>query len=349
MRISTLVAGVCAAALIPAAAFAQQTCDQRQSNRIAGTVVGAGIGAVAGSVVAGRGDRTEGALIGGVAGALIGNQVAKCKPDCTRAYGFYDNSGAWHANAVARDDASGYFDRNGAWVEGAPRGHYDRDGRWMQVDTDPSAAGYHDARGLWVPASADGYYTNDGRWVAAAAPGYYDRSGRWIVGPATGRYDVNGRWIAGQEGGRRDVNGVWVSDPQPGYYDNGRWIRGEVVGYYDARGRWIPTEARQQQAAYPAPQNAQSVDEREASLAERVRRGMDSGRLSRAEGAQAMRTLASIEREERSLRTRRGVLGPRGQAIIHARLDRLSASIREDVRDGARSERDDRSQRYGSR
>jgi len=49
MRIQTLVAGVCAAALIPTAALAQQTCEQRQNNRVAGTVVGAGVGAVAGS------------------------------------------------------------------------------------------------------------------------------------------------------------------------------------------------------------------------------------------------------------------------------------------------------------
>jgi len=167
MRIQTLVAGVCAAALIPNAALAQQTCEQRQNNRIAGTVVGAGIGAIAGSAVAGRGDRNEGAVIGGLAGALVGNQIAKGRPDCTRAYGYYDNNGAWHANAVARNNAQGYFDRNGAWVEGAPHGYYDRDARWVQADTDASAAGYYDARGLWVPASASGYYTQDGRWVPA--------------------------------------------------------------------------------------------------------------------------------------------------------------------------------------
>src|SRR5689334_22833026 len=166
MRIQTLVAGVCAAALMPTLALAQQTCEQRQNNRVAGTVVGAGLGAIAGSAVAGRGDRNEGAVIGGLAGALIGNQVAKGQPDCSRAYGFYDDRGAWHANAVARNQAAGYFDRNGAWVEGAPRGHYDRDGRWVQAVTDASAAGYYDRDGLWVPASAEGYFTRDGRWIA---------------------------------------------------------------------------------------------------------------------------------------------------------------------------------------
>jgi len=348
MRISTLAAGVCAAALIPTAAFAQQTCEQRQNNRVASTAAGAGIGALAGSAVAGRGDRTEGAVIGGIAGALLGNQLGKGKSDCTRAYGYYDDNGAWHANAVARESAAGYFDRNGAWVDGAPRGHYDRDGRWVQASTDASAAGYYDTRGLWVPASASGYYTNDGRWVAAAAPGYYDRSGRWVAGPSTGRYSADGQWIAGQASGRRDANGVWVADPQPGYYENGRWIRGEAVGYYDARGRWVSTDTRQSpRAEYQSSDRRRSVDERQADLAQRIDRSMDNGRLSRREGQQAMRRLNDIEREERSLLNRRGLLGPSAQATIHARLDTLSASIREDVRD--RSDADDRGPRYGSR
>jgi hypothetical protein len=349
MRIQTLVAGVCAAALIPTAVLAQQTCEQRQNNRVAGTVVGAGIGAIAGSAVAGRGDRNEGAVLGGLAGAVIGNQVSKGQPDCTRAYGFYDNDGAWHAHAVARNDAAGYFDRSGAWVEGAPRGHYDREGRWVQAGSDASTAGYYDDRGFWVPASADGYYTQDGRWIAAAAPGHYDRSGRWIAGPTTGRYNSDGIWMSGQASGRRDANGVWVADPQPGYYDNGRWVRGEASGYYDARGHWISTDGRQQRADYGSYHDGgQSIDQRQARLGERIRRGMDNGRLSRAEGVQAMRTLADIDRQEQSLRGRRGQLGPRGQAIITARLDRLSDSIREDIRDGGGA-RIDRDERYGSR
>jgi hypothetical protein len=342
MRIQTLVAGVCAAALIPTAALAQQTCEQRQNDRVAGTVVGAGIGAIAGSAVAGHGDRSEGAVIGGVAGALIGNQVARGQPDCTRAYGFYDNNGAWHANAVARNNAAGYFDRSGGWVEGAPRGYYDREGHWVQTGAVAAAAGYYDSGSHWIPASADGYYTHDGRWIAAAAPGYYDRSGHWIAGPTTGRYNADGIWMSGQAGGRRDANGLWVADPQPGHYANGRWIRGETIGYYDARGYWTSTDGRQQTVDYGSPHDGvQSIDQRQAALAEHIRRGMDTGRLTRAEGADATRTLASIEREERSLRSRRGELPPRGQAIITARLDRLSDSIREDVRDG-RSTRIDR-------
>jgi hypothetical protein len=313
--------------------------------------VGAGVGAIAGSAVAGRGDRNEGAVIGGIAGALIGNQVAKGQADCARAYGFYDDHGAWHANAVARNDAAGYFNRDGNWIEGAPHGHYDRDGRWVQATTDVSSAGYYDSRGLWVPASADGYYTQDGRWVAAAAPGHYDRSGRWVAEPSTGRYNSDGVWMPGQASGRRNVDGVWISDPQPGHYENGRWIRGEARGYYDGRGRWFSTDVRQQGHDQANSQSRQNIDERQAWLDQRIRRGIESGRLSRSEGYGALRELAAIERQERSLRTRGGNLGPRGQTIITARLDRLSETIHDDLRDGGeeRSERDGRSEGYGRR
>jgi hypothetical protein len=331
---STLVAGVCAAALIPTATFAQQTCEQRQSHRVIGTVAGGGLGALAGSAIAGPGDRTEGAVIGGVAGALLGNQLSKSKADCTHAYGYYDDNGAWHANAVTQGSAQGYFDRTGAWVDGAPQGHYGRDGRWVRTDLDASAAGYFDANGLWVPASASGYYTTDGRWVAAAAPGYYDRSGRWVSTPTTGRYNADGQWISGQASGHRDANGVWVSDPQPGYYQNGRWIRGEAVGYYDAHGRWISTDDRPlQRADYTRYDSSRSVDQREADLARRIDRNVQTGRLSQADGRRAMRSLAVIEREERSLTNRRGGLNARGQATLHRKLDALDAAIGDDVRD----------------
>lgn len=322
MRVENMVAAICAATLIPTAAFAQQTCQERQANRVAGTVVGAGVGALAGSAVAGRGDRTEGAVIGGIAGAIIGNQISKgsgSTGDCSRAYGFYDNAGAWHANAVARNDASGYFDRNGNWVEGPPLGHYDRDGRWVQALRDPSAAGYYDSRGYWVPASVGGYYDANGRWEAAAAPGYYDRSGRWIAGPTTGRYDDYGRWVQGQPAGRM-VNGMWVSDPQPGYYDNGRWVSGPAVGYYDARGRWISTGGAVDRADYSTttPMERRDLADRIARLEQRIRRGIDDGSLNRMEANQALRSLDAIRRDE---------------AMLSDRVDRLSRQLRIDRRD----------------
>jgi len=143
MRHRLFAAGLAAAALIPSLATAQQTCEERRNNRIAGTVVGAAAGAILGSAVAGRGDRNEGAVIGGLGGAVIGNQVAKGRGDCVHAYGFYDNNGAWHANSVNRTDARGYYDRHGNWVEGAPPGRWNDDGRW--VASNAGVYGYNTA------------------------------------------------------------------------------------------------------------------------------------------------------------------------------------------------------------
>jgi len=41
------------------------------------TAVGAGVGAVAGTVIAGRHDKLLGAVVGGVTGAVIGNEVGR--------------------------------------------------------------------------------------------------------------------------------------------------------------------------------------------------------------------------------------------------------------------------------
>jgi hypothetical protein len=131
MRKHLLAAGIAAITLIPTFAAAQQTCEERRNNRVAGTVVGGVLGALAGSAVAGRGDRNEGAVIGGVGGAVIGNQLSKGSADCQHAYGYYDNDNRWHANNVNRDYAQGYYDRNGNWVNGAPPGAWDNNGRYV--------------------------------------------------------------------------------------------------------------------------------------------------------------------------------------------------------------------------
>lgn len=55
-----------------------EACRVKQKNgQTAGALIGGLAGAVLGSNVAGRGDRTEGAVIGGVAGALIGNSIGR--------------------------------------------------------------------------------------------------------------------------------------------------------------------------------------------------------------------------------------------------------------------------------
>ena len=159
-RHSLLLAAAAVAALTPALASAQNACEQRKTNnRVAGTLLGAGVGAVVGSQLAGRGSRTEGSVLGAVGGGIIGNQVSKSNRDCS-GYGYYDDGGTWHANV------SGYYDRDGHWIAANGGGYYDRDGVWRT-----RGRGYMDSDGYWVVAqapSAGGY----GADVAYTSPRY---------------------------------------------------------------------------------------------------------------------------------------------------------------------------------
>jgi hypothetical protein len=169
MRKYLLAAGIAAAALIPTFALAQQSCEQQHENRVAGTVAGAGIGALLGAAIAGRHNTGAGVVVGGLSGAVVGNQLTRPNADCAHAYGYYDSNGLWHANVVARGYATGYYDRSGAWVDGAPNGYYDGQGRWIAAGSTADASGYYDRDGRWVPASAAGYYDDQGRWTAPEA------------------------------------------------------------------------------------------------------------------------------------------------------------------------------------
>lgn len=60
--------------------YSDSCARDRSNNRAAATVVGAGVGAVAGSAIAGNSSNTAGTVAGGVAGAIIGNQLAKGDP-----------------------------------------------------------------------------------------------------------------------------------------------------------------------------------------------------------------------------------------------------------------------------
>lgn len=160
MRNHLLVVGVAAAALIPTFAFAQTSCEQQPTSRTASTVAGGAIGALLGSAIAGHGDKTTGALIGGVGGAVIGNQVGKDRADCAHAYGYYDTNGAWHATAVERSAAQGYYDRDGRWVAGASNGYYDTQGRWIATAPSANGQGYnanYQSRANWSGAPTDGH------------------------------------------------------------------------------------------------------------------------------------------------------------------------------------------------
>ena len=339
MRKLFLVAGLAVAALIPSLASAQQSCEAQRGNQAAGTVIGAGVGALLGSAIAGRGDHTTGAIIGGVGGAVVGNQISAPNADCAHAYGYYDRNSQWHANAVARANARGYYDRNGAWVAGAPNGYYDASGNWTATQSDPSMSGYTDSEGRWVPASANGYYDDRGDWVAAAS-GHYRADGRWIQGQASGAYDSNGRWIEGASTGHRDANGVWVADAQPGYYDSEhRWRAGPAWGYYDASGRWFATShgAYSTSATYQqAPGDTgmhRDLYTREARLEQRIQTASANGTLSSSDAHDDMRTLNAIRRHQRELRGSDGRMSQEDEAMMQARLDRLSGQVRQSIGD----------------
>jgi hypothetical protein len=87
MRKLLLIAGLAAAVSTPSFAQASTACERDRSNtRIAGTVGGGLLGALAGRAIAGRGDNTEGMIIGGVAGAVAGNQLLKKTSPCPPGY-----------------------------------------------------------------------------------------------------------------------------------------------------------------------------------------------------------------------------------------------------------------------
>ncbi len=54
----------------------------KRDNGTTGLVIGAGVGALAGSELAGRGDKTLGAIIGAVGGGLIGREIDRGSLNC---------------------------------------------------------------------------------------------------------------------------------------------------------------------------------------------------------------------------------------------------------------------------
>jgi hypothetical protein len=275
MRKHLFAASIAAIALVPSIANArtqsEATCEQQSTTQVVATVGGAGVGGVIGNVVAGRGDKTLGTIIGAAAGALAGNQLAKPNRDCNHAYGYYDQDNRWHATGISASDARGYYDRDGAWVDGPPQGYYGNDNRWIASNASRGGSGDFRAGGEWVPTSAEGYYDRNDQWVSASdagvydqrrsgttdalaarradAYGYYDRQGQWHAtvvahGRAAGYYDRNNTWVAGAPNGYYDERGNWVprraDGSASGSYDSqNRWVPASSNGYYDEHGQWV--------------------------------------------------------------------------------------------------------------
>ena len=54
----------------------------KRDNGTTGLVIGAGVGALAGHELAGRGDRTLGAILGGAVGAVVGREIDRGSLRC---------------------------------------------------------------------------------------------------------------------------------------------------------------------------------------------------------------------------------------------------------------------------
>jgi hypothetical protein len=107
-----------AATAIATPSLARDPCQQHKHNSgTTGAVIGGLAGAVLGSNVAGHGAKTEGSIIGGVAGAALGNSIGRDSVDCDGyAYyqrGYYDSDGHWHAYASNRSYYSPYAGQYG--------------------------------------------------------------------------------------------------------------------------------------------------------------------------------------------------------------------------------------------
>ncbi len=118
---SLLLGGLAAAAFVPSLVSAQESCQQaRHDNRVAGTIVGAGLGAILGGAITGHGG---GAVVGGVGGAVVGNAIAGSGTRCgENQYGYYDGAGHWVPRTYT---ANGYYGPDGGWVASAPAGYAD--------------------------------------------------------------------------------------------------------------------------------------------------------------------------------------------------------------------------------
>lgn len=91
--------------------------DQRE-RQTAGGLVGATIGAIAGSQIAARGRRTEGSILGGVLGAAVGAGVGRGQAACSPSYdNRYDNRyggsyGYYEQSDYGRPYDQGYYEPN---------------------------------------------------------------------------------------------------------------------------------------------------------------------------------------------------------------------------------------------
>lgn len=115
----------------------------------AGALIGGGIGAVAGSQIASRGNRTGGSIIGGVLGAIVGSQVGRASNDQCRSDNGYAQSGQYYDNRDRYDDRAYVSDR---YDDRGYRSDYREDRRYSNgYQVSPDGHYYFDPRRGWLP------------------------------------------------------------------------------------------------------------------------------------------------------------------------------------------------------
>ena len=120
-----------------------RTLDQGRTG--AGVLIGGGLGAIAGSQIAARGNRTEGSIIGGVLGAIIGSQVGRASNSQCQTYDSHND------RYNDRAATSGYYDDRGYRDDRRPGDR--NNGRRYENGYEISADGYYyfDPRRGWLP------------------------------------------------------------------------------------------------------------------------------------------------------------------------------------------------------
>ena len=133
----------------------QDRCQTYGQGRTgAGALIGGGIGAVAGSQIAARGNRTEGSIIGGVLGAIVGAQVGRSSNDNCRSNNSYSQAQTYHGSNDRYDDraySSNRYDDRGYSGE-YRRNDRRNDGRYDNgYQVSPDGHYYFDPRRGWLP------------------------------------------------------------------------------------------------------------------------------------------------------------------------------------------------------
>ena len=121
---AAVIGAVATVSALPSTASAQQyyNCD-RSGSTVGGAVVGGIAGALLGSGIAARGHRSDGAALGGVLGAATGAAVGNSSSGCAPAQynnGYYNNGYAAPAPAPAYDNRGRPYYDNTYYGEAAP-------------------------------------------------------------------------------------------------------------------------------------------------------------------------------------------------------------------------------------